>query len=193
MSGKFDVDIDFRTDFDVSKVFPNWAKASIIRHNQISQHACGVFPQRIAIDPISKLSAIHYEDAEEMGFFKLDCLHNSVYNHFQSREEILELLKLEPDWSLLLVKENVEKLFQLSRHYELLIKLKPNSVEDLADAIALIRPGKASLIPLYLTQKETVRKVLYKQSEEYSFKKSHAFGYALVIVLQLHLLELGLL
>jgi DNA polymerase III alpha subunit len=145
------------------------------------------------IDPLTRLAAIHYEAADELRFFKLDLLHNKVYNHFQSREEILELIKMEPNWSLLLLKENEEKWFQMSKRYDLLLKLRPRSIEDLADAIALIRPGKAKLIPLYLSQKDTVRQVLYKQTEEFSFKKSHAISYAMVIVLQIHLVEMGLL
>jgi hypothetical protein len=188
-----DVDIDLRTDFNPLEIFPNWSRASIIRNELISPHVCGVYPQAIAIDPISKLSAIHYEDADDIGYFKLDFLHNSVYNHFNSREEILELINLEPDWSLLIQKEQVVKLFQMSKHFDLLIKLQPKTIDDLADAIALIRPGKSGLINLYLAQKESVRKMLYSQSEEFSFKKSHSYSYAMVIILQLHLISLGLL
>lgn len=188
-----DVDIDFCSSFKPKQVFPDWTRASIIRSEQITQHACGYYPQKIAKDTITKLSAIHYKDAEELGFFKLDFLVNHVYNHFNSRDEILALLEIEPNWSLMLIKENAEKLFQLSRHYDLILKLKPNSVEDVADAIALIRPGKSGLINLYLAQKESVRKMLYSQSEEFNFKKSHAVAYALVIVLQLHLIEMGLI
>ena len=72
-------------------------------------------------------------------------------------------------------------------------KVKPRSIETLADAIALIRPGKVNLISIYLAQPEMVRKVLYTQSDQYSFKRSHAIAYAMVIVLQLHLIELGLM
>lgn len=190
---KADVDIDFRTDFNPIEIFPKWVKASIVKNEQITPHPCGMYPQAIAIDPISKLAAISYDTADDLGYLKLDMLHNSVYNHFETREEILELLEIEPDWSLLLIEEQVAKLFQLSKHYDLLIKVKPQSIEDLADAIALIRPGKSNLINLYLAQKDTVRKLLYNQSEEFSFKRSHSFAYAHVIVLQLHLISLGLL
>ena len=188
-----DVDIDFPPNFNPKALFPTWARASLLKNEQLTQHPCGIYPQNIAVDTITGLAAIPYEEAEQLGYFKLDCLSNHVFANFQSRAEILELLKLEPDWSILTDKDQVEKLFQISKHYDLMLKLKPQSIMDLADAIALIRPGKSKLIPLYLAQKEAVRKSLYSQSEEFSFKKSHSISYAMVIMLQLHLIELGLL
>jgi hypothetical protein len=190
---KFDVDIDFKTDFNSSDYFPNWTRASLVKDEILKPHVCGVYPQNISIDQITNLSAIPYKEAEELNYFKVDMLHNSVYNHFNSKAEIDELLTMEPNWNLLLDKNNVEKLFQLSRHYDIILKIQPKSVEDLADTIALIRPGKASMLKLYLSQKEMVRQVLYTESDGYFFKRSHAIAYALTIVLQLHLIELGIL
>jgi len=188
----FDVDIDTPTKFNARDIFP-WNKASIIKDEKITPHPCGFYPQNIPLDALSNLSAIPYEQAEELGYFKVDFLHLSIYDYFQSRDEIIELLKIEPNWNLLLDKNNVSKLFQLSKHYDLLIKLKPSCIEDLADAIALIRPGKYNLVPLYLKQKEVIKSILYEQSDEFSFKRSHAIAYAHVIVLQLHLIDLGIL
>lgn len=190
-----DVDIDFSSRFEPNVVFPTWCRASLIKNEELSPHPCGYYPQNIPVDQVSNLAAIPYEEAEELGFFKLDFLVNHVYDHFESREEILELLNIEPDWSILLQREHFDnqKIFQLSKHYDLMLRLRPSSVQDVADAIALIRPGKSSVIQLYIAQKEIVRPLLYEQSEEYSFKKSHAIAYSLVIVLQLHLISLGLL
>lgn len=190
---KFDVDIDTPTKFNPKKLFPLWTRAALIKDEKISQHPCGYYPQSIYKDELTQLSAIPYEQAEELGFFKVDFLHLSIYDHFQSKEEITELLKIEPNWNLLLDKNNVVKLFQLSKHYDLLIKLQPKNIEDLADAIALIRPGKYNLVPLYVKQKDIIRKILYEQTDEFSFKRSHAIAYAHVIVLQLHLIELNIL
>jgi DNA polymerase III alpha subunit len=188
----FDVDIDTPTKFNPQDIFP-WTRACLLKDEKLSPHPCGHYPQNIPIDPLTKLSAIPYEQAEELGYFKVDFLHLSIYDYFQSREEITELLKLEPNWNLLLDKNHVSKLFQLSKHYDLLLKIKPNSIEDIADAIALIRPGKYNLVPLYLKQKEVIKSILYQQTDEFSFKRSHAIAYAHVIVLQLHLIELGIL
>jgi hypothetical protein len=189
-----DVDIDFPTKFKPLNLFPNWIPASIVQNEKLRPHPCGIYPQNIPIDPLTKLAAIPYEEADEYGYFKLDFLHLSVYDKFESREEIEELLTIEPDWNLFLIPSNWSKLFQMSRHGELLQRLRPRSIEDVADAIALIRPGKIELLPLYLNDKAKGRAALYKQDASgFSFKKSHAIGYALVIVLQLHLLSLELL
>lgn len=196
----FDVDIDLQSSFNPEDVFPAWARAIVVNAERIALHPCGVYPQAIAIDQLSTNSfemltaAIPYGKAEELGYFKLDMLHNTVYNNFECREEIEQLLELEPDWQLLWDTEVTSRLFQLSKHYDLLNKVKPRSVSELADALALIRPGKQELLPLYIKEREACRKLLYvKEEGGYAFKKSHAVAYALVIVLQLHLINAGIL
>lgn len=191
MTFSADVDIDFRTDFKPEDVF-SWTKASIVKNEYLSPHPCGVYPQQIPVDDVTKLAAIPYAEAEELGFIKIDMLHLSVYDHFSSREEIKELLKIAPDWGLLLIPSEQKKLFQLSNHGDVLNAVKPKSIEDLADVLALIRPGKKQLLKLYLSHKDATRRALYARDESgYSFKKSHAIAYAMVIVLQLHLIATG--
>lgn len=188
-----DIDIDFRPDFKVTPVFPQFVKASIVKNDVLTPHPCGAYPQSIATDPITKLAAVPYEMAENLGFMKIDFLHNSVYKHFSSHEEIEELIKIEPNWNLLLIPSVVERLFQLGRHSDVLAMVKPKSINDLADVLAIIRPGKRVLLDAYLSNKETTRRILYSASNgEYSFKKSHAIAYSLVVVLQLHLVEAGI-
>lgn len=190
-----DIDIDLPTSFKPESIFPTWSKASIYDANNqsVKPHPCGVYPQKMAKDPISRLAAIPYNIAEELGYIKLDFLHLAIYDKFSSRQEIVELLELEPDWTLMMAPSVVSKLFQLANHFETVSKIKPKSTEELADVIALIRPGKKSLIGLYLKDRESCRRLLYAKgdSEEFSFKKSHAISYALVIQLQLHLIGLG--
>lgn len=188
-----DIDIDFPTSFKSNSIFP-WTRASLVKNNYLSPHPCGVYPQNIPVDPVTKLSAIPYEMAEKLGYFKVDMLHLSVYDHFSSREEILALLDIPPDWNLLLDPIHQKKLFQLSNHGDVLNQVKPKNIEELADVLALIRPGKKQLMKLYLSQREATRRTLYAKDEQgYSFKKSHAIAYALVIVLQLHLIATGVL
>lgn len=124
---------------------------------------------------------------------KLDFLHLNVYKHFTSHEEVCELVNIDPNWMLLQMPSVVEKLFQLGKHFDVLTKIKPKSIEELADVIALIRPGKRQLVEAYLANKETTRRVLYTGgSGEYAFKRSHACAYSMVIILQLHLIEAGM-
>lgn len=185
-----DIDVDVPPSFDAAKVFPKTAvKASMLRDGHLVPHPCGVYFQAVPVDPLTKLSAIPYEPAEELGLLKIDFLHLHVYAEFQSRDEIRELLKHDPDWKLLLIPSVVKKLFQISKHLDLLRQLKPESTEELADCLALIRPQKRYLLPLYLRDPLKARTLLYtkEEGEAYGFKKAHAIAYALVIVLQLHL------
>lgn len=137
-------------------------------------------------------SAIPYSEAEELGYLKVDFLHVSAYNGFKSRDEIEKYMLIEPDWSLLQLQSTWPKLFQLSKHGDLLTALKPRTIQELADCMALIRPGKKTLIGLYSKAKTQARMALYAKDENgYSFKKSHAYAYAYVVWLQLHLIEQG--
>jgi len=188
-----DIDIDLKPDFELSSAFPLWKRAAVFKNSQLTPHPCGAYPQDIGQDPITKLAAIPYSIAEDLGFMKLDFLHLNVYKHFSSHDEVCQLVNLEPNWSLLLIPSVVEKLFQLSRHGDVLARVKPKSVDELADVIALIRPGKRSLLDAYLINKETTKRILYtKGSGEYAFKRSHACAYSMVIILQLHLIEAGM-
>jgi len=189
-----DVDIDLPTSFKAEKLFPTFTKASMVKGEQLMPHSCGYYAQNIPQDIVTGLAAIPYQQAEELGYLKIDFLHLHVYNYFESREEIDLLLELEPDWGLLTVPSEQVKLFQLSKHGDILSAVKPKSIEELADVLALIRPGKKQLLKLYQAQRESTRRILYAKDEQgYSFKKSHAICYAMVIVLQLHLISTGIL
>jgi DNA polymerase III alpha subunit len=188
-----DIDIDVVPSFDVTRHFPTATKASVLNGDKLLSHPCGAYFQSIPSDPITKLAAIPYEQAEELGYFKLDFLHVNVYRHFKSREEIKELIKLDPPWELMKSPSVVSQLFQLGKHYDLLQELKPTSVQELADVLALIRPSKRNLIKLYQRDRKYTRTLLYTidEGDAYAFKKAHAIAYALVVVLQLHLLGAG--
>lgn len=193
MAFSADIDIDFPTSFKPEEVFP-WTRASQVKNGYLAPHVCGVYPQNVPVDGVTKVSAIPYKEAEELGYTKVDMLHLSVYDNFNSREEIQALLQLEPDWGLLLIPSEQKKLFQLSNHGDVLTTVKPKNIEELADVLALIRPGKKQLAKLYSTNREATRRILYAKDENgYSFKKSHAIAYSMVIVLQLHLIATGVL
>jgi hypothetical protein len=154
-----------------------------------------VYFQNIPTDPISDLSAIPYETAEDLGYFKIDFLHSSAYDYFKSRDEVTTLLKIDPKWELLQMPSVVQVLPQISKHLNVLTKLKPKSILELADVLALIRPGKHFLIDKYLTNKDYIRsKYLYEASnDQYAFKKAHAIAYAQMIVLHMHLIDMGII
>lgn len=190
-----DIDIDFSTTFDPLTIFKNGIRASMVKNNELVKHPAGVYLQSIPIDPITNLAAIPYEKAEQLGYFKIDFLHLSLLDNFETKHQIRTLLKKSPDWELLEHEEHVSKLFQLHRHFSLVSQVKPQSVEELADCIALIRPRKRALLPAYLKDKNEARRFIYRQGDDdkSAFRKSHAIAYSLTIVLQLHLIKGGIL
>lgn len=188
-----DIDIDVRADFDPLKVFPTAIRASRVLDGKLLPHPCGCYFQDVPVDPVTKLAAPPYDVAEALGCFKIDFLHLSVYDHFKSKAEVSALVNEAPDWLLLQIPSVVQQLFQVSKHLDVLEKVKPKSVQELADCLALIRPGKRYLMDSYLANPAAVRPELYRKEEGgYGFKKAHAIAYALPIVLQLHLIKAGI-
>lgn len=188
-----DIDIDFQSTFDLNNVIEDAVPASMVKKGELVKHPCGYYLQTIPVDSYTGLAAIPYDKATEEGYFKIDFLHLSLLDNFSNKQEIRDLLKIEPDWSLLVDPTVVPKLFQLHRNHTLLARVKPRSVEEIADCIALIRPFKKEYLEPYLMDKEKVRPYLYRQEgdDKSSFKRSHAIAYALTVVLQLHLIKQG--
>lgn len=191
-----DIDLDLKTDFNPEDIF-DVVRASRVdsKTGTLAKHNVGVYFQNMPVDRITGLAAIPHKEAEEQGYFKIDFLHLSIIDMFDSKEQIRTLMNIPPDWSLLEDEETVEKLFQIGRKFDVVKKVKPQSVQDLADIIALIRPGKRMLLNAYLKDKEAVRKELYVKPDNGLawYKKPHAVAYALTIVLQLHLVKGGIL
>lgn len=184
-----DIDIDMQTTFNPSDVF-SVVGASRIDKGKLKKHPCGVYFQSMPIDPITKLAAIPYKDAESYGFTKIDFLHLSILDYFNSKDEIRTLLKVDPNWGLLNRAEVIQKLFQLHNNIDLVRLVKPRSIMALADCVALIRPGKLHLLDTYIKSPTSTRPMLYRKVDgEYSYKKGHAVSYAMVIVLQMHLIQ----
>jgi len=127
------------------------------------KHKTGVYVQDIAIDPLTGLAEVFYDESE---FTKIDFLNLSTLNYFSSNEEIEELISKEPNWDLLKIKEIVAALPQIHDHYDLVQEMNPRSVEDLVDVLNKIREHSA-----------------------YRFKRSHAVAYSLNIVALLNYFE----
>lgn len=186
-----DIDIDFQSTFDPTAYIKEAIPASMVKKGELSKHPCGYYFQTIPVDSVTGLAAIPYDRAADFGYFKIDFLHLSLLDNFSSKQEIRDLLKIDPDWSLLTDPTVVPKLFQLHRNHTLLAKVRPQSVQEIADCIALIRPGKRDYIEPYLLDRKKVRPYLYRQEcdDKSSFKRSHAISYSLTVILQLHLIS----
>lgn len=183
-----DIDIDV-SDNKLAREVLNATRASIVENSELKPHIVGLYFQDIPKDHLTGLAAIPYDHAEEFGYFKVDVLNLSFLENFTNKNQIRTLLKKEPNWKLLTNDNIIPKLFHLARHGEVLKRVRPKSIQEVADVLALIRPNKKHLIDKYVQNKESVRKELYKKVDASDLRKSHAIPYAQVIALQLHLLE----
>ena len=184
---KTDIDIDVK-DRDVLLEKLKHIPASIINKGEVKKHNTGVYFTDIPVHPFTNTANIDYKQAEDRGYFKLDILNVGVYEKVKDEKHLQQLINQEPDWSLLEHKEIVEQLFHIHNHYDIVSKLKPKSVEQLAAVLAVIRPAKRSL--LNATWPEIESNVWVKPNDDsYYFKKSHAIGYALAICVQMNLMS----
>jgi len=184
---KTDIDIDVK-DRDVLLEKLKHIPASIIQNGEIKKHNTGVYFTDIPVHPFTNTANIDYKQAEDRGYFKLDILNVGVYEKVKDEKHLQQLINQEPDWSLLEHKEIVEQLFHIHNHYDIVSKLKPTSVEQLAAVLAIIRPAKRNL--LNATWPEIESNVWIKPNDDsYYFKKSHAIGYALAICVQMNLMS----
>ena len=182
-----DVDIDFFDRDGVLKLFKH-TPASIIKDNKIEKHKTGVYFHAIPTDPINEYASLDYKKAEERGYFKIDCLNVSIYKNIKSEQELVELMIQEPDWDMLKDQKIVDQLFHLNGHYNIVSKLEPKNIEQLAAVLAIIRPAKRGL--MYKDWVNILKEVWLKPTDgSYFFKKSHAVAYAHAIVVQMNLIK----
>ena len=183
---KTDIDIDTK-DRNILLDLIKHTSAGIVKDNIIKKHNTGVYVTDIPTDPLQAISSIDYNEAEDRGYFKLDILNVGIYEEVENEDHLIKLMSAKPDWNLLQHKEIVEQLFHIHNHFDIVKKLKPSSVEQLAAVLAIIRPAKRKLLN---ESWDTINKEVWKKPTDgtYFFKKSHAVGYALAIILQLNLL-----
>lgn len=186
-----DIDIDLEPDADPTKIFRKIIPASQVKDGELTKHNVGYYFQEMPVDSITGFAAIPYKHSEEFGYYKIDLLKVNILKHFNSKEEMRQLAKLEPDWTLLRKQSVVKKLFHLGNHYDVVSKVQPTTVQELADVFALIRPHKKILIDKYIKNPKKLRPELYTKRQAGDMRKAHAIAYALLIVLQLHLIKQG--
>ena len=182
-----DVDIDFFDRDGVLKLFKH-APASIIKDDKIEKHKTGVYFHAVPIDPIDGQATLDYKKAEDRGYFKIDCLNVNIYKDVKSEQELVELMIQEPDWEMLKDATVVENLFHLNGHFNIVSKLEPKTIEQLAAVLAIIRPAKRHL--MHKDWVDIMKEVWIKPADgSYFFKKSHAVAYAQAIVVQMNLIS----
>ena len=182
-----DVDIDFHDREGVLQLFKH-TPATMVKDQIHEKHKTGVYFHDIPVNPISKHASLDYKKAEERGYFKIDLLNVSVYKDIKSEQELVELMIEEPDWDILKDATVVENLFHLNGHFNIVSKLEPRNIEQLAAVLAIIRPAKRHL--MYKDWTDILKEVWTRPTDgSYFFKKSHAVAYAHAIVVQMNLLK----
>ena len=151
------------------------------------KHNTGVYFHEVPADPFTGNCTIDHKEAERAGYFKLDILNVSLYEKIDSQAELDVLPEMEPMWELLEYPDIVSELFHIHNHYDIVKRLKPTSIEELAAVLAIIRPAKRYLLD---SDWDTIHANVWTKPDDgsYYFKKSHAFSYALAITVQLNLL-----
>jgi len=180
-----DVDIDF---FDRERVLMNLPHVRAKLQGKDQVHNSGIYFQKIPKDPMTNIATIGYDDAADMGFFKVDFLNNAAYEGVKNEEHLYKLIEQEPVWEMLTIPEIIAQLFHISSYSALTVAMAPTSVLELAMLLAVIRPAKSGL--RYKSWDVVEKEVWIKTvGEGYFFKKSHAVSYAMVIVIQMNLLS----
>lgn len=181
-----DIDIDFA---DREKALAGLLHIAASRDvdGTPARHQTGVYFQDIPTDPFSGLASIHYKDAADLGYFKIDFLNYSIYEGVRDEDHLIELLNRDPEWSLLDDKDIVPLFVHIGDYFGILQRIRPKSIEDLAVVLALIRPGKKHLL---LRPREEIDAEIWNSSpdDKYTFKRAHAISYAASIVVQMNLL-----
>ena len=181
-----DIDIDFLNRSKVLDIIQQVPAAL----EDGKKHNTGVYCHNIPVNPLTGLASINYKEAEARGYFKIDFLNVSAYEGVRDEEHLVELLATEPLWDLLADPAVCDQLFHINGYHNLIARLNPRSIEELAMFLALLRPGKKHLVPV--CEKEGFQgiqqEIWTKTDDAYFFKKAHAVAYAHVIVVQLNLL-----
>ena len=178
-----DIDIDFADRTVVLEKF----KHRVAKLETGKKHNTGIYFTEVPHNPVDNLSTLNYDEAENRGYFKIDFLNVSIYKNIKSEQHLKQLMTKEPMWELLQEKDFVDQLFHVNGHVEILQKLKPNNIEQLAAVLAIIRPAKRYL--LNNDWKEIMQQVWIKPTDDsYYFKKSHATSYAAAVVVHMNLI-----
>lgn len=192
----FDIDIDF-SDRNLALQGIEHVSASMVgRNGRLEKHNTGVYFHTVPQDPVTRLASLPYKQAEQHGYFKIDLLNVHVYENVKNEAHLVELINAPFDWSLMKYPEFVAELIHLHNHAELISQLRPTNIPELAMSLALIRPGKQHLIEDCIAHGfSMIKKEIWEPSDRgYVFKKSHSFGYAVLVKVHAQLLldEIGL-
>ena len=180
-----DIDIDI-LDRDQAVAALPCVRAIEDKQGEVKVHASGFYFQAMPFDAATGLAVFDYKQAKDLGYFKIDLLSSSIYAGVTSEDHLEALLARPVDWSLFEHRDLVKDLFHIGNYFGIVQAIRPESIEDLAVILALIRSSKRHLLGL---PREQIDREIWKTSEDgYTFKRAHAIAYAHTIVVQANLM-----
>ena len=189
MSSLADVDIDVADREQILNLI-KYTPAMQVTNGVERKHNSGVYVTNIPTNPFENYASIDYQQAEERGYFKIDFLNMSVYQHIRDQVHFEELRNTAPPWKKLYNPDFCSQLVHVGNHYDTLIQM-PEAVDSdvrLMMFLAIIRPGKKHLIGK--PWKEVAETVWDKpDNDAYAFKKSHSCAYARLVMIHMNLIN----
>ena len=192
-----DVDLDVSDRDKAVSSLRKFTQASQINNESVMEpHTTGIYYQQVPMDPITGLAAFPYKEAEFLGYFKVDLIPNHVYDLVKSNEDLDALLEAPIDWEWFQDKRFFEaedrrfQLTHLAKYHHLCEMYPPQSVEDIACMIAVIRPRKKYLVgrPWDELKAKVWEKLDTEDEKHYFFKKSHAVAFGVLVILHAQLI-----
>ena len=181
---EMDIDIDVANRDSILELLEH-RKASLTNGKP---HNTGIYVTEIPHNPLTNVATIDYQTAASRGYFKIDILNVGIYDSVTDPEHLDRLVDTEPDWDLLLDCKFVDQLFHLSGHCALTRTLAPKNVDQLAALLAVMRPAKKHL--RNKSWDEIFKEVwVVPKDNDYFFKKSHAYSYAMAVKVHMNILS----
>jgi len=181
-----DIDIDFANRLDILQHIKH-TPARKLHKEKPERHNSGVYVQPIPYDPMLDASALHFKDADERGYFKIDFLNVSVYQHIKDEAHYQEMLARTPPWERLKEPEFVEQIIHIANYPRQVAQCMPDTIPRMAMFLSVLRPGKKHLMGK--PWKEIAETVWDKDDENYTFKMSHAIAYSHLVVLHMNIVD----
>lgn len=184
MTHQSDIDIDFSDRNELLKLIKH---VPARKATKAERHASGVYVQPIPYDPEHQIAALTFKEADERGYFKLDFLNVSVYQHVKSPAHLDELMAMEPPWEKLADPEFVSKVIHIANYTNEIGRMMPDTIPRMAMFLAAIRPAKKHLLG---KPWKVIDKTIWNRVDgEYTFKKAHAIAYATLVVLHMNIIN----
>lgn len=186
-----DIDLDFADRDDILRLIPH-TRAKMWHVDKEIPHPSGIYPTHIPKDAFTNLSIYRYEKAEELGYFKIDFLNNSLYRYVKSPEHLNQLLEQEPEWQRLEDNNFVRNIVHIGAYHDIIMRLPLpiNCIDHMAMFIAMLRPAKKHLLG---KRWDEVEKTIWNKEPSglYGYKKAHAYAFAMSIVINMALVSSG--